>query len=209
MGKFIYETGNKYGLLTVIERAGSNKHNIALWLCQCECGRKKVIPGQALRSGNTKSCGCGRSGNGRTHGLSKNILYKLWLSMKNRCNNPNTKCYPNYGKRGIKVCLEWENNPETFITWCLKNGYKKGLHIDRIDNDKGYSPDNCRFATRQINNQNTRMTKLNSENVIKIRNLHSSKEISSEKLAEIFSVSRDTIYDVVNEKTWKNIEVTT
>jgi hypothetical protein len=82
-------------------------------------------------------------------------LYAVLLGMRGRCNNPNNKAYPNYGGRGIKVCQEW-SNPAKFISWAKANGYEPGLTIERKNNDKGYSPSNCRFATRTDQNRNKR-----------------------------------------------------
>lgn len=77
--------------------------------------------------------------------------------MKQRCLNPKCQAYKNYGGRGITVCKEWMNF-EPFLDWCKRNGWKKGLALDREDNEKGYAPDNCRFVTPQVNNNNTRKT---------------------------------------------------
>ena len=92
-----------------------------------------------------------------THGFSKSEprIYGLWLTMKSRCENPNREKYKDYGARGITVCEEWQN-AGNFVKWALSNGYKQGLQIDRIDNNKGYSPDNCRFVTPKENTLNRR-----------------------------------------------------
>ncbi|MCF6777856.1 hypothetical protein L3V83_14910 [Thiotrichales bacterium 19X7-9] len=94
------------------------------------------------------------------HGFSKRSgrhpLYCVWTDIKKRCNNHNSKIYKYYGERGIKVCDEWSNDFKIFYDWSMLNGYKQGLEIDRIDNDKGYSPDNCRFVTTSINLRNRR-----------------------------------------------------
>ena len=92
------------------------------------------------------------------HGLSNTRLYNIWRDMKNRCLNPNNVGYPNYGGRGITVCAEWlEYQP--FHDWAYTNGYMDDLFIDREDNNLGYSPANCRFVTRQVQQANRRSFK--------------------------------------------------
>lgn len=90
------------------------------------------------------------------HGLYQTPLYIVWLKMKDRCNNPHDVGYANYGGRGITISEEWNNDFVKFYEWAINNGYAKGLFLDRIDNEKGYSPDNCRFVTRKENNNNKR-----------------------------------------------------
>lgn len=90
-----------------------------------------------------------------THGENKSPLHYMWLNMKKRC-SPNFVQKADYFDRGITVCQEWESDFWTFRNWAMSNGYKQGLTIDRIDNDKGYSPDNCRFVDRCVQNNNTR-----------------------------------------------------
>ena len=153
------KVGDRFGMLTVLRR-GENLGNYVAWVCRCDCGNEKLIRGQALVRHATRSCGCLRKQNGKKNKTiicgCRHPLYKKWVNMKSRCYNPNVHDYENYGARGITVCDEWKNNPNAFIFWGLCNGWKDGLQIDRIDNNKGYSPDNCRFVAIQENLKNKR-----------------------------------------------------
>ena len=91
-------------------------------------------------------------------------LLKTLNHMKSRCYNENDKRYYDWGGRGVDICPKWLENPDEFVSWSLENGYAPGLSIDRIDNNKGYSPDNCRWVTLAENNQNRRSSKLYSIN---------------------------------------------
>lgn len=96
-----------------------------------------------------------------THGLSNTSIYKKWRHMKRRCSPKEStdKMYKNYGSRGITVCEEWKEDFVAFYNWAMANGYSEGLELDRKDNDKGYSPDNCRWITRHENQRCKRTAK--------------------------------------------------
>lgn len=89
------------------------------------------------------------------HGMSHSRVYRCWVDMRQRCINPRNEWYPLYGGRGITVCDEWLVF-ENFHEWAMSNGYSDDLSIDRINNDKGYSPDNCRWATQHEQSMNKR-----------------------------------------------------
>lgn len=88
------------------------------------------------------------------HGMKHTRLYRVWGAMKERCNNPHNKSYSRYGGKGVKVCREWNDSFSVFADWAESHGYEDGLTIDRIDNGKGYYPENCRWVTTAIQNRN-------------------------------------------------------
>lgn len=157
MGKFIDITGQKFGRWTILARGGRSHNNGTLWKCRCECGNEKSVKSEILRSGESKSCGClSRDrfiATNTTHGMSRHPAYKLWVAMLVRCNpsGPNTK---NYASRGIAVCDRWKS----FTNFWEDMGpsWTPSLSLDRLDNDKGYSPDNCKWATDAQQANNTR-----------------------------------------------------
>lgn len=171
MGKLIDLTGQKFGRLTVIERIGT-KNGSPLWKCNCDCGGVTAVTSRALKTGNTSSCGCihseqlaARNHKTATHHGSESRLYAVWRSMKRRCYSKSCKDYPRYGGRGIYICNEWVNDFAAFESWAMSNGYDPNAGymqctIDRIDNNKGYTPDNCRWVA-----MSTQATNRRKENV--------------------------------------------
>jgi len=152
--------GKKFGRLTVLSRFPTKHKLPARWTTKCECGEIRVVLGSHLRNGHTKSCGCFRNELSRekltTHGLSKTSTYRAWAAMHRRCGNPNTVQYKWYGARGITVCARWAK----FENFLADMGERpKGLELDRIKNNLGYSPRNCRWTTHQQNCVNRRSTK--------------------------------------------------
>lgn len=162
--KIVDMTGKKFGRWTVIDYAGLDKSGHAVWKCLCECGNVKDVRGQRLRDGESQSCGCLAkeitSIHNSKHNGSFDRLYTVWSGMKARCENPSHCEYHRYGGRGISICDEWKNDYTAFREWALAQGYdpsapKGKCTLDRIDNDNGYSPQNCTFSDmkKQCNNR--------------------------------------------------------
>jgi hypothetical protein len=155
--------GKKFGRLTPIRMAKErNNRGSVQWDCLCDCGKEHRTTGSNLRTGNIKSCGCLmkevlKSGVlRRTHGLRDNHLYHIWVTMKGRCSNKNNPKYLSYGARGITISEKW-NKFENFFE-DMSGSFVEGLQLDRIDNNKGYSKENCRWATRSVQARNRRDT---------------------------------------------------
>ena len=155
-------SGDIFGRLTVLEKLPEKNHrNIEIFKCQCSCAAKTIInvPKPYLTSGDTKSCGCLRkettAARRTIHGMSETPEYEIWCGIKKRCYNPKSKSYPDYGARGITMSDEWKDSFEAFYQ---DMGPRPSLNhsIEREKNDQGYSKDNCKWATREEQNNNTR-----------------------------------------------------
>lgn len=170
MPKLIDITGHKYGFLTVLGISHRNDRGIILWDCLCDCGNEIKTYSNNLRSGNAKSCGCYHkkvvSNSSRKHGMSRSDENKIYRSIKDRCTNPLNKRYQSYGGRGIRICERWLGD-DGFENFFNDMGVKPfvGASIDRIDNNKGYSPENCRWADSVTQSHNTRIRKDNKSGV--------------------------------------------
>lgn len=149
--RFIDLTGQRFGKWTVIDEAPAVDQR-TYWNCLCNCGIRQTVKASKLRTKKSKSCRhCCRS----THGKNSSHEYKIWKNMISRCRNQSDEYY---GGRGITVCPQW-NSFESFFADMGKRPSNKHT-IDRVDNAKGYSPDNCRWATRSEQQHNTRQTRL-------------------------------------------------
>lgn len=200
MGKYMDLTGNRYGMLVVLEYAGRNVTNRPLWKCQCDCGNIHYSSTLELRHGDTTSCGCNKvkriGALNRTHGYSKEPLYLKWKGMKQRCKNPNDAMYKYYGGRGIKVCEEWDRDYTAFREWAYANGYDEKLKgykqtLDRINVNGDYEPSNCRWVDMTTQVRNRRITR---------KTVFRDEELTIRSLADRYHVSYYCLYDRIIKK---------
>jgi hypothetical protein len=161
MPKLIDLTQQKFNRLTIIKRLNNNQYGSSRWLCECNCGQETIVLGSDLTGGKTQSCGCLRIKHGHTAKFKKSKTYISWYHMIQRCTNPNNKDYHDYGERKITVCRQWLK----FENFLADMGeVPDSLQIDRINNNKGYYKENCRWTTSKINNRNRRSNHLISYN---------------------------------------------
>lgn len=147
-------TNKKIHKWTFLERRGSNSSGNSLWLAKCECGEEKVVTASEIRIGRSRGCRKCKDIHEDYGIASHHRLYSTWTSMRNRCNNKGNKDYRLYGDRGIKVCKRWDNF-FNFLEDMLET-FEEGKTLDRKDNYKGYTPENCRWATAQEQVDNRR-----------------------------------------------------
>ena len=198
MKKFIdwssksYKPGDKFGRLTILETVKVFNTYRYYALCQCACGSEpKYIMCNSIRTGHTTSCGCAHREAITTHNLWHSPMFTVHKNMLSRCYNPKDKRYDSYGARGITVCERWLNILN-FIE-DMEPTFQKGLTIDRIDNDKGYFPDNCRWATRKEQNRHYR------------RNLnytHNGKTLCLKEWSELLSIPYNRLWDRIRVEKW-------
>ncbi len=178
--------GEKHGRLTIIERLITDKKH-PKYLCRCDCGNYAQVEYSDLtrKYGGTKSCGCYRKDKATKHNDSRTRLYRIYYAMINRVTNPNHKEYKYYGGKGITICDEWKMSYDKFKKWALNNGYSDELTIDRIDNQKGYFPKNCRWVTIQKQEDNKTVTK---------RITYNSETKTLNEWAKTLNIKRMTLY---------------
>ena len=163
-------------------------------LCKCGCGKN-------IKQGNIYINGHNKTKANYKHGGKGTKLYNTWHGIKLRCLNKNNKSFKDYGGRGITICDEWlEFIP--FRDWALSNGYQEDLQIDRINNNGNYSPENCRWATSQINNQNSRQTKITIQIATNTRVLYATGNYTQKELAVKCNISQPAVSAILSNKRW-------
>lgn len=156
----------RFNLLTVIKETDERRSGQTVWLCQCDCGSLHKIATRELTSGQ-KSCGCAKAKRGKQNHFYKHgmvSLYRVWYRMRSRCYNQKNNQYKNYGARGIGVDSRWssfesflEDNKTSYLEHIKEHG-KRNTSLERVNNDLGYSPSNCRWATKKEQVRNRRVT---------------------------------------------------
>lgn len=150
-------TNKKFNNLTVLALSEKKEGGKSYWICKCDCEAIVIVQGYILKK--LKQMGCNECGNklisikNRRHNDMGTRLYETWTNMKTRCSNTKYSMYKDYGGKGISVCKEWIDYLD-FKKWAIKSGYSEDLTLDRIDNDKNYYPENCRWSTMKEQQNN-------------------------------------------------------
>lgn len=194
--------GKRFGKLVVVGTAGMAKDGLHyMSLVRCDCGFEQKARDTELVSGRKKMCARCSNNLRKTHGKSRNRVFKIWQGMKARCYNPNNKAYHEYGGRGIKLCDEWQDSTK-FIEWALANGFDENktgeeCSIERIDVNGDYEPSNCTWVTKQRqarNKQNTRYATYNG------------KRMPIRDIADIVGISATNIIQRMDKYGWSEYD---
>jgi hypothetical protein len=212
-------TGQRYGSLLAVRPTRLSDQGSMVWEWRCDCGTLcegtgTQIKAVAKAAVNPKvpSCGCVKAERARetntTHGYSRHPLFAIWQAMKQRCHNPNHKEYPRYGAKGVTICQEWLDNPESFVKWALDQGWRKGMHIDKdmrsdaLGTTREYSPVTCQIVSGAVNvgysgsrqnHQHNRRIKLKPDDIVTIKALYATGEHTQAAIAHLYGVSKAAI----------------
>lgn len=217
-------TGQQFGSLTAIKPVKLNKQGSLIWEFKCVCGtftewvgNNVVVLAKKAINPQVPSCGCVRNARAietsTTHGYSKHPLHTTWQAMKQRCYNPQHPLFAAYGAKGVRVCTEWVNSAEAFITWSLANGWAPGMHLDKdVLSDsqnviRVYSPTTCQFIPSKENTKysssrsnflHNPKIKLTPSDVLEIKNIYKKGELNQYELATKFNVTQASIWRAIH-----------
>jgi len=180
--------GDKHNLLRAVQFIKKDSHYRKYWKFKCNCGNTKDIRIDSVVKGITKSCGCYNKSSHEKHGKYNTPIYRTWRSMKDRCLNKNHFAYKDYGGRGIKVCIKWLKF-ENFYKDMGERPHNKSL--DRIDNNKGYSKDNCKWSTQKEQSNNK-----SNNHLITFKG----KTQNITQWSEELGINRETLYGRINRR---------
>ena len=179
-------SNQKYNELTALRFHKTDKHGNSIWECLCDCGKTSYVRLGALRAGQIKQCKkCGDEEKVK-YDIKTPRLKSIYMDMKRRCYDSTREDFHRYGGRGIEICQNWLENPQSFEKWSLENGYSEELSIDRINNDGNYEPSNCRWTNHfvQANNRS-------NNNVLEYKGV----SLTITQWAERLGVDRTTMYN--------------
>jgi hypothetical protein len=188
-------TGKQIGKWSVGKSIRHKIHGYKMYTCTCKCGTVKDVKHSHLASNKTHSCGCSWT----KHGMARSNEYRVWDSMIRRCHSETHKAYKNYGARGIEVCDKWRKFDGFFEDMGIQ---PKNMTLERINNELGYSKDNCKWATVTEQARNRRSTKLNIDQVKTIKEMIANG-FTQKNIAECFGVSRGNIGHIAQNATWR------
>ena len=187
--------GKRFSNLVVVGLDNSRDHfNSNHWIFLCDCGKEFSDYPSRVLSGHKKSCGCQKGKSSLVHGCNGDEFYPTWWGMMRRCYNKESHNYERYGGRGIAVCEEW-HDPKAFIQWARETiGHKEiGLTLDRADNNKGYSPENCKWSTAKSQANNKRNNTLYTIN-------GQTKTIT--QWCEYYKINKDVVLVRIHQLGW-------
>lgn len=192
--------GKRFGKL-VIEKELPCRNTSSWVSCLCDCGNRIDLQASRINIGRVSCCGCSNGDAKRKVKYLNTALYEVWKGMRARCRDINHSSYKRYGGRGVTVCKEWQESFIPFYEWCMANGWKKGLNIDKDKKGNGllYSPETCSIITNIENARLSTQTKLNMEIANYIRTSNERTAV----LAKKYNVNKTTIEKIKKGITWK------